>query len=168
VKLAIFGEQRLGVVTDEGVADVTAALPWPHDPDPLAAGWWRRLCRDFSEARPALADAASQAAVVPWSQVRLQAPVAGPSKIVAAASNYAEHVAEMHEVQQRTMGRVESWMMNFDIFLKAPSAVSGPADDIVLPSAELALAMRSTMSPSWSRSSGPEAGTFPPKQRSVT
>ena len=138
MRLAIFGDQRLGVVTDEGVADVTAALPWPHDPDPLMAGWWRRLCRDFSQVRPALAEAAAQAAVVPWSQVKLRAPVAGPSKIVAAASNYAGHVAEMHEVQQRTMGKVESWMMNFDIFLKAPSAVSGPADDIVLPSAELA------------------------------
>jgi 2-keto-4-pentenoate hydratase/2-oxohepta-3-ene-1,7-dioic acid hydratase in catechol pathway len=29
-------------------------------------------------------------------------------------------------------------MMNFDIFLKAPSAISGPADEIVLPPAELA------------------------------
>jgi 2-keto-4-pentenoate hydratase/2-oxohepta-3-ene-1,7-dioic acid hydratase in catechol pathway len=138
MKLAIFGEYRLGVVTDGGVADVTEALPWPHDPDPLTASWWRRLCRDFTAVRPALAEAAARATVLPLSEVRLKAPVLGPSKIIAAASNYSGHVTEMHEVQQRTLGRVESWMMNFDVFLKAPSAISGPADDIVLPPAELA------------------------------
>ena len=137
MRLAIFGEQRLGVVTGAGVADVTEALPWPHDPDPLTAGWWRRLCRDFTAVRPALAEAAAQAKVRPLSEVRLKAPVLGPTKIIAAASNYSGHVTEMHEVQQRTLGRVESWMMDFDIFLKAPSAISGPADDIVLPPAEL-------------------------------
>lgn len=138
MRLAIFGEQRLGVVTGGGVADVTHALPWPHDPDPLTAGWWRRLCRDFTEVHPALAAAAAQATVLPLREVRLKAPVLGPTKIIAAASNYSGHVSEMHEVQRRTLGRVESWMMDFDVFLKAPSAVSGPADDIVLPPAELA------------------------------
>ena len=39
----------------------------------------------------------------------------------------------MHAVQQRTLGHVEDWMMSFDVFLKAPSAISGPADHIVLP-----------------------------------
>lgn len=139
MRLAIFGEQRLGVVTAGGcIADVTQALPWPHDPDPLTAGWWRRLCRDFTEVRSALTEAAAQAEVLPLSAVRLKAPVVGPSKIIAAASNYSGHVTEMHDVQRRTLGRVESWMMDFDVFLKAPSAVSGPADDIVLPPAELA------------------------------
>jgi 2-keto-4-pentenoate hydratase/2-oxohepta-3-ene-1,7-dioic acid hydratase in catechol pathway len=138
MRLAIFGEQRLGVVTGRGVADVTEALPWPHDPDPLTAGWWRRMCRDFAAVRPALTEAAAEATVIPLGEVRLKAPVLGPSKIIAAASNYSGHVTEMHEVQRRTLGRVESWMMDFDVFLKAPSAVSGPADDIVLPPAELA------------------------------
>jgi 2-keto-4-pentenoate hydratase/2-oxohepta-3-ene-1,7-dioic acid hydratase in catechol pathway len=135
MKLAIFDDHRLGVVTADGVADVTAALPWPHDPDPLTAGWWRRLCRDLPAVRGELARAAKDGPGVPLDAVRLRAPALNPSKIVAAASNYADHVEEMHGVQQRTLGRVESWMMNFDIFLKAPSAISGPADDIVLPSA---------------------------------
>jgi 2-keto-4-pentenoate hydratase/2-oxohepta-3-ene-1,7-dioic acid hydratase in catechol pathway len=63
----------------------------------------------------------------------LRAGARNPSKIIACASNYREHVAEMHDVQRRTLGHVEDWMMNFDVFLKAPSAISGPADDIVLP-----------------------------------
>jgi 2-keto-4-pentenoate hydratase/2-oxohepta-3-ene-1,7-dioic acid hydratase in catechol pathway len=138
MKLAIFDDHRLGVVTPQGVADVTAALPWPYDPDPLTAGWWRRLCRDLPAVRGELERAAKDGPVSSLDAVRLLAPALNPSKIVAAASNYADHVAEMHGVQERTLGRVESWMMNFDVFLKAPSAISGPADDIVLPPAILA------------------------------
>ena len=140
MRLAIFdgpsGASRLGVVDGDGIADVTDALPWPHDPDPLTAGWWRALCRDFADVRPALEKAARLAPPRPRAGVRLRAPVLNPSKIVAAASNYAAHVAEMHDVQRRTLGRVEPWMMEFDVFLKAPSSVSGPADDIVLPPVE--------------------------------
>lgn len=138
MKLALFSDQRLGIVTGDGLVDVTGALPWPHDPDPLTAGWWRRLCRDFAETRPALERAAAGGPSVPLEEVRLQAPVLNPSKILAAASNYAAHVEEMHRVQERTLGRVEPWMMRFDVFLKAPSSLAGPADDIVLPEGEVA------------------------------
>jgi 2-keto-4-pentenoate hydratase/2-oxohepta-3-ene-1,7-dioic acid hydratase in catechol pathway len=139
MKLALFDDGRLGVVTADGVlADVTAALPGPYDSDPLTAGWWRRLCRDLPSLRGDLERAAKDGPVVPLDSVRLRAPVLNPSKIVAAASNYADHVEEMHAVQHRTLGRVESWMMNFDVFLKAPSAISGPSDDIVLPPAIVA------------------------------
>jgi 2-keto-4-pentenoate hydratase/2-oxohepta-3-ene-1,7-dioic acid hydratase in catechol pathway len=139
MKLALFDDHRLGVVTDDdGLVDVTGALSWPHDPDPLTAGWWRRLCRDLPVVREDLDRAAKTGPVVSLDAVRLRAPVLNPSKIVAAASNYADHVAEMHGVQERTLGRVESWMMNFDVFLKAPSAISGPADDIVLPNSVVA------------------------------
>jgi 2-keto-4-pentenoate hydratase/2-oxohepta-3-ene-1,7-dioic acid hydratase in catechol pathway len=145
MKLALFdsaaGPHRLGVVTlgpDGGttgatVVDVTDALPWPHDPDPLTAGWWRALCRDFVQLRPALEKAAEAATPVPVAAVTLRAPVLAPSKIVAAASNYGAHVAEMHGVQERTLGKVEAWMMEFDVFLKAPSAIVGPGAEVVLP-----------------------------------
>lgn len=137
MKLAIFDDTRLGVVRGDAVVDVTDTLPWPHDPDPLTAGWWRALCRDFAAVGPLLSAAADAGAdagsVRPLDSVRLAAPVLGPTKIVACASNYREHVAEMHGVQERTLGHVESWMMNFDVFLKATSSVVGPADDIVLP-----------------------------------
>ncbi|HEX3286949.1 MAG TPA: fumarylacetoacetate hydrolase family protein [Mycobacterium sp.] len=137
MKLALFDKYRLGLVEGDNVVDVTSGLPWPHDEDPVTAGWWRRLCRDFDGVREGIEEAARRGVRQPLSGVRLQAPVLNPSKIIAAASNYAAHVAEMHGVQERTLGRVESWMMNFDVFLKAPSAISGPADDIVLPRAVL-------------------------------
>ena len=133
MKLALFDANRLGVVTDSAIVDVTGALPWPHDPDPLTAGWWRALCRDFTRLRPALERAAADGVPRPLGEVELRAPVLGPSKIIAAASNYRAHIAEMHSVQQRTLGRVESWMMEFDIFLKAPSSIVGPGSDVILP-----------------------------------
>jgi 2-keto-4-pentenoate hydratase/2-oxohepta-3-ene-1,7-dioic acid hydratase in catechol pathway len=140
VRLAVLEGLRLAVLTGDEVADVTAALPWPHDPDPLTAGWWRRLCRDFELVRPALAAAAADPASprIPLDEATLLAPAVNPSKIVAAASNYAAHVAEMHEVQERTLGAVEPWMMEFDVFLKAPSSIAGPRDDICLPPEEAA------------------------------
>jgi 2-keto-4-pentenoate hydratase/2-oxohepta-3-ene-1,7-dioic acid hydratase in catechol pathway len=135
VKLALFDDNRLGVVSadDATLVDVTGALPWPHDPDPLTAGWWRALCRDFASVAPRLREAAETGPRRPVAEVALRAPVLGPSKVLAAASNYGEHVAEMHGVQERTLGRVESWMMEFDVFLKAPSSIVGPGADIVLP-----------------------------------
>jgi 2-keto-4-pentenoate hydratase/2-oxohepta-3-ene-1,7-dioic acid hydratase in catechol pathway len=135
VKLALFDDSRLGVVSadDATLVDVTDALPWPHDPDPVTAGWWRALCRDFATVAPRLREAAAAGAPRPVAGVALRAPVLGPSKVIAAASNYGEHVAEMHGVQERTLGRVESWMMEFDVFLKAPSSIVGPGAEIVLP-----------------------------------
>ncbi|GAB3365338.1 fumarylacetoacetate hydrolase family protein [Modestobacter lapidis] len=145
MKLALFdsaaGMARLGVVTTgpdgsaEGasVVDVTGALPWAHDPDPVTAGWWRALCRDFELLRPVLEKAVAEGPAVSLGEVSLRAPVLSPSKIVAAASNYGEHVAEMHGVQERTLGRVEAWMMEFDVFLKAPSSIVGPGAAVVLP-----------------------------------
>ncbi|MQA10395.1 MAG: FAA hydrolase family protein [Pseudonocardiaceae bacterium] len=138
MKLALFDDNRLGALTRSGTVDLTAAVPWQHDPDPVTAGWWRRLCRDFAELRPALETAAAGGSAVPVDVPRLRAPVLNPSKVLACACNYAEHVTEMHEVQERTLGGVESWMMNFDVFLKAPSSISGPAQDIVLPEAVVA------------------------------
>ncbi|MFI6347155.1 fumarylacetoacetate hydrolase family protein [Streptomyces sp. NPDC050560] len=155
MRLALFDDNRLGVVTGPAartgtdaatepgdpsaltLVDVTDVLPWPHESDPLVGGWWRALCRDFAGVAPELAKAAREGTGVPLGSVRLGAPVLGPSKIIASASNYRAHVDEMHEVQRRTLGRVEAWMMDFDVFLKAPSAVSGPADPIVLPRAVL-------------------------------
>jgi 2-keto-4-pentenoate hydratase/2-oxohepta-3-ene-1,7-dioic acid hydratase in catechol pathway len=137
VKLALFDDSALGVVTStvdgEMIVDVTAALPWPHDPDPLTAGWWRALCRDFTSLAGDLEAAAAAGTPRPVGEVALRAPVLGPSKVIAAASNYGDHVAEMHGVQQRTLGRVEAWMMDFDVFLKAPSSIVGPGADIALP-----------------------------------
>lgn len=137
MKLALFNDHRLGVVIDdERIVDVTTALP-ASDRDPLTAGWFRALCRDWEELREQVLSAADSRPSVPLSEVSLRAPVLNPSKIIASASNYRAHVEEMHEVQERTLGTVHSWMMDFDVFLKAPSSITDPSGPIVLPRAVL-------------------------------
>lgn len=59
-------------------------------------------------------------------QVRLLAPVT-PSKIVGIGRNYHDHIQEMgYAIPERP-----------SIFLKPPSAMIGPGDDLVLPSASV-------------------------------
>jgi 2-keto-4-pentenoate hydratase/2-oxohepta-3-ene-1,7-dioic acid hydratase in catechol pathway len=116
------------------VVDVTEALPWPHDPDPLGAGWWRRLCRDFDALKPEIQRAAQRGTPRQVSEVRLRAPILNPSKVIACAVNYGEHVAEMREgILQRTGSWTDQWMLEFDVFLKAPSSIIGPRDTVRLP-----------------------------------
>jgi 2-keto-4-pentenoate hydratase/2-oxohepta-3-ene-1,7-dioic acid hydratase in catechol pathway len=134
VRLALFDDYRLGVVSDDEttVVDVTTAIT-DHDSDPLTAGWWRRMCRDWKQIAPVITELAATGQTRDLREVTLRAPAMNPSKVIAAASNYAAHVEEMHGVQERTLGAVEEWMMNFDVFLKAPSSISDPGQPIVLP-----------------------------------
>jgi len=136
VKLAIFDDHRLGAVLadDQTIVDLTGGVPWPHDPDPLGAGWWVRLCRDFDQLRPRLEAAVADGPRQPLGSVRLRPPVLNPTKIIACAVNYAEHVDEMRDaVLPRVSGKVQAWMLDFDVFLKAPSSIVGPEDSILLP-----------------------------------
>jgi 2-keto-4-pentenoate hydratase/2-oxohepta-3-ene-1,7-dioic acid hydratase in catechol pathway len=135
VKLAIFDDFRLGVVSpDEShIVDVTTALPLKHDADPFGAGWWLRLCRDFSDLRPTLESASSSDSSVPLDSVTLRPPVLNPGKIVAAAANYVAHRDEMKEVSRRVGAASPAWLSSFDVFLKAPSSIVGPSDAVLLP-----------------------------------
>ena len=127
MKLALFDDYRLGVVRDETtLVDVTDVLPqWDNG---YAANFWLRLCHDFDSLRPRLEAALERGASRPLDGVRLRAPVLNPSKILAAASNYGEHRAEMK-------GRfsTNAAMLDFDVFLKAPSSIIGPGDTVYLP-----------------------------------
>lgn len=62
--------------------------------------------------------------ILPRRSVRLLAPVPRPGKIVCVARNYASHAKEMAP---------EPAPQEPSLFLKAPSAVIGPEDTIVLP-----------------------------------
>jgi len=70
-------------------------------------------------------DLSRASVLAPTASVRLCAPVPRPGKIVAVARNYPAHAAESQD-------RPPSEPV---LFLKAPSAVIGPGDDVVLPRA---------------------------------
>jgi acylpyruvate hydrolase len=76
---------------------------------------------------PALLELEARAVVRgrrPVSDVRLHAPLVRPSKIVCVGLNYRAHAEEQGKKPPEKPR----------LFLKAPSAIIGPVDDIVLPS----------------------------------
>jgi 2-keto-4-pentenoate hydratase/2-oxohepta-3-ene-1,7-dioic acid hydratase in catechol pathway len=131
MKLALFDDYRLGVARDDSIVDVTSALPqWDNG---YAANFWLRMCHGFESLRPRLEEAAQKGQARPLSQVRLRAPVLNPSKVIAAASNYGAHRAEMQARRDHSGPGMPSWMQDFDVFLKAPSSIVGPEDTVYLP-----------------------------------
>ncbi|MEU0073828.1 fumarylacetoacetate hydrolase family protein [Streptomyces sp. NPDC006332] len=131
MKLALFDGGRIGVVQDSEIVDVTSAAP-DFDSD-YAQNHWLRLCADFDELRAPLERAAATGPRMPIEQVRLEAPVLNPSKIVCAAANYDEHLTEMEPILTDAQRASAAWFLAFDVFLKAPSSLIGPGCDIELP-----------------------------------
>jgi 2-keto-4-pentenoate hydratase/2-oxohepta-3-ene-1,7-dioic acid hydratase in catechol pathway len=122
MKLARFGEDRIGIVRGADIVDVTDIVDakpgaWP----PIAMTW---LIANFNEYRAKLERPAASGDGVPLDSVKLLTPVPWPSKIVAYPVNYHEHGVEMAASYRAN---------NQGFFLKPPSSLSGPADPIVLP-----------------------------------
>jgi 2-keto-4-pentenoate hydratase/2-oxohepta-3-ene-1,7-dioic acid hydratase in catechol pathway len=116
MRLCRFDDDRLGWVADGVVRDVTAVLarlPAVRWPLPSADPLWR----DLAGLRAPLEEAARRAPPVPLGEVRLRSPVARPGKILAIRRN-----------------RGNGTSARPDVFLKATSAVAGPAEGIRLPS----------------------------------
>lgn len=125
MRLCLFDDHRLGVVEGDAVYDVTEALDG-HDTG-FATPFWVRFCREHHTVLPSIERLRARVEPKPLTAVTLRAPVLNPSKIVAAASNYGDHVQEMAP-------RVpDGWMLDFDVFLKAPSSLAGPGSTVVLP-----------------------------------
>lgn len=122
MRLARFDGGRLGVVIGEEIADITAVCggdlqQWP-DMNMV------RLIRDFDELRGKIEAALPGLPRQPLTQVRLETPVPWPNKIIAYPVNYHAHGREMQAQYRAT---------NQGFFLKPNSALSGPADPVVLP-----------------------------------
>jgi 2-keto-4-pentenoate hydratase/2-oxohepta-3-ene-1,7-dioic acid hydratase in catechol pathway len=118
VKLAYFDDFRLGVVKGDAIVDVTAAVEdIPHTgPHDLVNG----LIARFADYRGRLEDAASRGQGKPLAAVRLRPPLPRPGNIVCMAVNYMEDGT-----------RSEPAPLN--AFHKAPTAVIGNGDTMVLP-----------------------------------
>lgn len=117
MKLAFFDDFKLGVVVGDGIVDVTEAVKSiPHlTPADLING----LIARFDEFRPAL-EAAAKGTAKPLASVKLRPPLPKPGNIVCMAVNYMEDGT-----------RTEPAPING--FHKAPTAVIGPEDSMVLP-----------------------------------
>ena len=117
-----FDEDRLGLLTDDGVVDLTDRLDI-DSPDPLMT--YIRGDYDASEYADADPDHTRE-------EVTLESPVKRPEKVIAAPLNYENHIEEAIADKDIT---TEEWFSIEDkgYFLKAPSSVVGPDHGIELP-----------------------------------
>ena len=121
----------LHALEDVGAPEAQADSLLPAEPH----AFLRQFARTLPAAQRALAfvaeaserydapDLLRAGVVLPRRSVRLAAPVPRPGKILAVARNYAAHAAEAGG----------SAPLEPVLFLKAPSAVIGPEEEIVLP-----------------------------------
>jgi 2-keto-4-pentenoate hydratase/2-oxohepta-3-ene-1,7-dioic acid hydratase in catechol pathway len=113
---------RLGVVEGDKVYDVSEALEmieplrWPV---PMGD----RMIANLDRLRPRMeALIKGGAPSYPLSDVKLQSPVANPSKFFCGAGNWPEHKAQMGDMTMKTMGYL----------YKTTNALAGPSDDCEL------------------------------------
>jgi 2,4-didehydro-3-deoxy-L-rhamnonate hydrolase len=124
MRICRFDDDRLGIVANGLVHDVTAfqnqiraAAPYTMNGDPVV--------KALPEYRDRLLAEAAKVPGVPVGSVKLLAPVARPSKVMAAPSNYKSHIAEMGtgKGSSKFTGKIGE----DGIFLKANSAIVGPS-----------------------------------------
>lgn len=121
VKLCLFDGQRLGAVVDEEVADLEHFVGRKLPNNILKM---RELISKYDELMSDIAEGVSKGKRTPKSSVKLLAPISEPSKILCAFANYRLHAQEMGGTPVPPKP---------ELFLKAPSAVIGPGDKVILP-----------------------------------
>lgn len=121
MKLARFNGGRIGVVRDREVFDVSAQLGAETSAFPPVD--MIRLIANFHHLKPILET--SDCAGIPLNQVELEAPVVWPNKLIAMPGNFRDHLQEMINVPKVLHAR--------GFFLKAPSALCGADQPIILP-----------------------------------
>src|SRR6478735_8927834 len=122
MRLALFDQDRIGLVDGDHLVDVTELLagPGPHGP----AG---PLQRHIERGGTLPADL-SGLPRIPLADATLEAPLPRPGKIVGAPVNYLDHKAEME---------YPTSIAELGVFLKANSSVIGPGRDVLLPYSDL-------------------------------
>ena len=129
MRICRFNDDRLGVAIGDRVHDVSAVQAELRAAAPYAA-MGDAVVAALPAIAPRLLEAAKAAPGVTLSSVKLLAPVARPSKVMAAPTNYHDHIAEM-EAARQAMGNRHSAKIGVDgIFLKANSAVVGPSEGV--------------------------------------
>ncbi|MEE2956244.1 MAG: fumarylacetoacetate hydrolase family protein [Pseudomonadota bacterium] len=135
MKLCRFNDDRLGLILDNMVHDVTdvqteirnnARYDMLGDAVVAALPEWRQKIEEAASAVPG----------VLLQGLSLLPPVARPSKTMAAPVNYAAHVAEM-AAQPHVTGEDKGpsrppGIQNQGIFLKSNSAVVGPSQGVAI------------------------------------
>src|SRR6516165_9995334 len=135
MKICRYDDDRMGVVRGDLVHDVTEVqteirktAPYAMKGDAVVAalpGWRERIER-----------IADKAPGKPLSQVKLLPPVARPSKLTCAPTNYQAHIEEMTVAATQPGSQIvpgpSKKILEAGMFLKANSALVGPSEGIPL------------------------------------
>src|SRR5215213_4442512 len=128
MKICRFDDNRLGLVRDEMVYDVTSALnklpalryPLPgHDPLIAALPKLKKHFIVKGKGKPV-------------AKVKLLSPIANPGKIIAAPVNYTKHLQEALADKGIHHGNLVQEIHKAGMFLKASSAVVGAGEGVKL------------------------------------
>lgn len=132
MKICRFNHDRIGIVEGDFILDVSSALAeLPKASWPFPAG--DLLISRLADLLPLLAQKKEDAAAFPISEVRLESPVANPTKLINAPINYRAHIEETKADQQISHGRdMTKSIWHWGLFLKANSALSGAGNPIRL------------------------------------
>ena len=131
MRLCRFNDDRLGVVTDQRVQDVTAALDvLPSYRYPLPS--YDPLIANLDAVAARVRAIAPSAVSVPLSAVTLLSPVANPGKLVAAPVNYQKHLDEVKGDADLHHQNPINTIHKAGLFLKATSALVGAGEGIAL------------------------------------
>jgi len=131
MKLCRFNEDRVGVVLEHEVVDVSDVLsrlpprqyPFPrHDV----------LIETLDVLRPHIEEMARSGERRPLDRVTLLSPVANPGKIIAAPVNYTKHLEEVLAQKEIHHGNLINEIRRAGLFLKATSSLIGPGEAVRL------------------------------------
>jgi 2,4-didehydro-3-deoxy-L-rhamnonate hydrolase len=133
MKLCRYDDDRMGVVRGDLVHDVTEAqteirktAPYAMKGDAVVAALpqWRERIERMADKAPGK----------PIAQVKLLPPVARPSKLSCAPTNYAAHIEEMQKASAQAGSQIvrshSAKIGEAGMFLKANSALVGPSEGI--------------------------------------
>jgi len=126
MRVARFDDDRVGIVMDGVLQDVTSALqqlPAHRHPFPR---------HDALIANLELVGGATSSRTVPLQKAKLLSPVANPGKIMAAPVNYRKHLEEVLADKGIHHGNLISEIHKAGLFLKASSSVAGPGEGVQL------------------------------------
>lgn len=128
MKICRFNNDRVGVVDGDDVIDVTDLFDrkqaWPVPPGDTII---RQIDGLKDQLKAALKSDRARAAL---ASVRLDSPVANPSKIVGAPINYKAHIAEANADSEISHGHVYTSLDHYGLFLKANTSLIGVADEV--------------------------------------
>jgi 2-keto-4-pentenoate hydratase/2-oxohepta-3-ene-1,7-dioic acid hydratase in catechol pathway len=131
MRLCRYDDDRLGIVRGHMVHDVTEAQSQIRNTAPYVVQG-DAVIAALPAWRSRLEQMAAKAPGKPVSEVRLLSPVARPSKLVAAPTNYTAHIEEMAARAATENIKPSPAIGTAGLFLRANSSLVGPSEGVAI------------------------------------